>query len=211
MWAVKLGGSLWRDQRLPLWLDVLAGSGAGKTVLVPGGGPFADQVRTAQARWRFPDGPAHHMALRAMEQYALMLAALEPRLVPAASADELRAAVDGGRVPVWLPVTMVDGEAGITESWDVTSDSLSVWLARRIGAAEVVLVKSLPPPAEAADLHALRRSGCVDAAFPAFIRESGMRVWWCGPDDAGRLAQALTGAGAPGAAISAADLEPGVR
>ena len=42
MQVVKLGGSLLRDPLLPAWLERLATRDAGQTVIVPGGGPFAD-------------------------------------------------------------------------------------------------------------------------------------------------------------------------
>src|SRR3546814_1733087 len=84
LWVVKLGGSLAGGPELTGWLDALA-AGGGSIVLVPGGGPFADAVRTMQRRWSFGDATAHHLALLAMEQYGLMLAGLQPVLRPAAS------------------------------------------------------------------------------------------------------------------------------
>jgi hypothetical protein len=77
--VIKLGGSLLgdpEDGRLRRWCDWLAGAGAGRSIVVAGGGPFADAVRASQAHWGFPDDVAHRMALRAMDQYALMAANL---------------------------------------------------------------------------------------------------------------------------------------
>lgn len=83
MWVVKLGGSLAASDRLPDWLRSLAGRS--DLVLVPGGGPFADQVRAMQARWGFDDATAHHLALLAMEQFGRMLCALLAGLASAAT------------------------------------------------------------------------------------------------------------------------------
>ena len=58
----------------------------------------------------------------------------------------------------------------ITASWDVTSDSLACWLATRLGAATLVLVKSAPVPAGQATAEALAATSLVDAAFPALAR-----------------------------------------
>ena len=74
MWVVKLGGSLCEQapETSPLrdWLDLLVCEGAGRVVIVPGGGKFADAVRGAQAQWCFDDLTAHNMALLAMSQTA---------------------------------------------------------------------------------------------------------------------------------------------
>ena len=56
MRVVKLGGSLADWDRLPHCLACLVPLGL---VIVPGGGPFADQVRTAYSRWRFDQATAH--------------------------------------------------------------------------------------------------------------------------------------------------------
>ena len=69
MWVVKLGGALERDGDLRAVLDTLAGAGAGRLVIVPGGGTFADLVRERQRNWRFDNGTAHAMAVLAMAQY----------------------------------------------------------------------------------------------------------------------------------------------
>src|SRR5215510_16371000 len=66
--VVKLGGSYAHAAELKPWLAAIAAC-AGHVVLVPGGGPFADAVREAQARMGFDDRVAHRMALTAMAQY----------------------------------------------------------------------------------------------------------------------------------------------
>ena len=187
---VKLGGSLMASPVLRDWLDVLAAS-TGAVVVVPGGGPFADAVRAAQAALAFDDGVAHRLALLAMEQYGLMLAGIEPALRPAASRRAIARLRAAGSVPVWMPTRMALGSPDIAESWDVTSDSLAAWLARVLGAARLVLVKSAAPPpgrAAAADLVA---SGLVDAALPGFLARAGCPCWCIGPDGAAALAAAL--------------------
>ena len=44
--VVKLGGSVVRSPELDAWLDALA-KGAGRIVVVPGGGALADEVRAS--------------------------------------------------------------------------------------------------------------------------------------------------------------------
>ena len=66
MWVVKIGGSLNTDPLLPEWLELLVQLGGGRVTLVCGGGAFANEVRRAQARWRFDDLAAHNMAVTSM-------------------------------------------------------------------------------------------------------------------------------------------------
>ena len=171
--VVKLGGSLIESPHLSTWLTHLAAS-RGRTILVAGGGPFADAVRIAQRQRPFADKAAHLMAILAMEQYAVMLAALEPALRPAASRAAIEASRREGVTPVWLPSRMTAGAPDIPESWEVTSDSLAVWLARRLGLRRVLLVKSAVLPGGSATATALAEAGIVDPLLPRFLAGSAI-------------------------------------
>lgn len=189
MWVLKLGGSLFASDRLRPWLKALAGRS--DLVLVPGGGPFADQVRAAQARWGFDDGTAHHLALLAMEQLGRMLCALQPGLAPAASPAEMRSLMDSGTTPVWMPTRMVLSDSRIARSWAVTSDSLAAWLCDRLGARGLLLVKSAPLHGAPVDPVALSGLGLVDPAFPAYAGVLRVPIRLLSERDQDRLAQAL--------------------
>src|SRR6201999_873925 len=153
--VVKLGGSHAGSAHLDAWLDALAACG-GRAVIVPGGGPFADAVRAAQGSMGFDDAAAHHMALLAMEQFGLALASKRPGLGVVASRDDIGTALRVGKVPVWGPTAMALAAKEIPASWDVASDSLAAWLAGRIGATRLLLVKHGAPsaPVPAAELAA---------------------------------------------------------
>jgi len=189
--AVKLGGSLAEAGTLDAWLAALLRHGKGRAVVVPGGGVFADAVRAAQQRERFSDRAAHRMAVLAMEQYACLLLDRAPALVPCAAIAEMRKALAAGGVALWLPFAMVSGDPAIAESWDVTSDSLTAWLAAQLEAAALVLVKSAPVPRTAATPEMLAADGLVDAAFPGFAAAARCPVICCGPGETARLAAAL--------------------
>jgi dihydroneopterin aldolase len=190
---VKLGGSQASSPRLRDWLDAIA-PGAGHVVLVPGGGPFADAVRDAQERMGFDDGAAHRMALLAMEQYGYALAALDGRLEPAADEDAIRRAMAAGRVPVWMPSRMALAAPDIAESWDVTSDSLAAWLAIKLGAGRLVLIKRVDVDGRV-DIAALSARGVVDPALGPMLRESDIELAIVGPrqlDETGSIALAAS-------------------
>lgn len=169
MWIVKLGGSLHDAVALRPRLAELATMPGPPRIVVPGGGPFADTVRETQRHLGFDDLAAHRMAILAMQQYGLALQSLEPRLTLAQVEAELRAA----RACVWLPWAMAGLDEEIEPSWAVTSDSLAAWLATRLGAEVLILVKSAPLPAGQASAAELVLAGLVDPAFPAHAHRFG--------------------------------------
>jgi len=175
MWIVKLGGSLGRDPVLKEWLETLAAVGSGRVVIVPGGGGFADEVRVQQDLWRFDDLSAHNMAVLAMAQMGLMMKGICPSLVLAASDAELRRAVQQARVPVWLPFEALREQNDTLTTWGVTSDSLAAWLANRLNAEELLLVKAceIQPAMSMAECAA---AGIVDPEFERFTRDAAYAV-----------------------------------
>ena len=202
MWVVKLGGSLANyPDDLKRWLEELAVAGRGRVVIVPGGGPFVDCVRAAQQDWGFTDSTAHRMALLAMEQYGWMLADIQPGLILARTVVELYKTLSNKNIPVWLPSAMIAGNAEISENWDVTSDSLAAWLARRLGAERLVLVKSCPLPEGEIDMVGLSKKGIVDAAFPGFVHSAAFDVWPVNRKDYSRVCSHLKQR-TPGAKLS---------
>jgi aspartokinase-like uncharacterized kinase len=190
MVIVKLGGSLAAAGTLGNWLAVVERAG-GRCVVVPGGGPFADAVRGAQKELGFSDPAAHGMALLAMHQMALMLADLAPRLVPCDSEAAMADALGAGAVPIWLPAAMVLTDPSVAQSWDVTSDSLAAWLATRIAADRLVLVKSAPPPPPPLTAARLAAAGLVDAAFPGHAAGARWDLRYRGPGQQDELAADL--------------------
>ncbi|MES2013735.1 MAG: uridylate kinase [Pseudomonadota bacterium] len=142
MWVVKLGGSLLGAPELKHWLEVLVKFSDGKIIIVPGGGIFADAVREAQQLSSISDAVAHQLALKAMDQFGLLLAGMNPDLITASSELEIAERGWQHRCIVWLPSQMVLADDNVPQNWQVTSDSLSAWLANKVGATQLILVKS---------------------------------------------------------------------
>jgi 5-(aminomethyl)-3-furanmethanol phosphate kinase len=192
--VVKLGGSLAESGRLPKILQIV-GAARAPLVIVPGGGEFADAVRRAQADYKFSDAAAHRMALLAMHQTGLMLAALHKRLEPFETLAGLRRALKGGRVPVWLPFKMIESDKRVPADWTATSDGLAARLAERLGGAPVVLVKSCRIR-QGATVVALARAGVVDATFAAIVKRARLQWRLVGEGDDCELATLLRADGA---------------
>ncbi|HEY6895522.1 MAG TPA: hypothetical protein VI258_15210 [Rhodanobacteraceae bacterium] len=189
MWIVKIGGSLAGDPSLRHWLSMLSMHGA-QVAIVPGGGPFAEQVRKAQAAWRFDDRVAHNLAVLAMAQFGMLMQGMCELLVPVQSASGVAEAARNRRVPIWLPFDMLRSRPDALTTWDATSDTLAAWLADRIGAQRLVLVKSCALPQDASP-DACAEAGIVDRCFPMFVREAAYAVSILHRSEWGRVECAL--------------------
>jgi aspartokinase-like uncharacterized kinase len=141
--VVKLGGAVLASA------DVLEGvlavvheaARSHPLLIVPGGGPFADAVRDIDRRLGLSDAPSHWMAVLAMDQHAHLMA---DRLANAELVTEPRGiagAIDARKIPVLAPFRWLRDADPLPHSWNVTSDSIAAWVAGRIGARRLVLVK----------------------------------------------------------------------
>jgi probable H4MPT-linked C1 transfer pathway protein len=150
--VVKIGGGLLAQ---PGCLDavlsvVAAASRERRLLMVPGGGPFADVVRKVDSQLQLSDAAAHWMAVLAMDQYAHLIAGRLAGSALVTNAREATTALDEGRLPVLAPSQWLREADPLPHSWDVTSDSISAWVAGAVGARRLVLVK--PAGAAGADL-----------------------------------------------------------
>ena len=195
MWVVKLGGSLLGSPELARWLDTLVKISDGKVLIVPGGGMFADAVRQAQETSLVNDAVAHHLALLAMDQFGLLLAGMNPGLVTASSELEIAERGWQHRGIVWLPSRMVLADENIPKNWHVTSDSLSAWVANKIGSEHLVLVKSKDLASYAKTspiaMQTLIADGLIDNAFAEFGAQSNAQIWVLNKTDYNVFAQGL--------------------
>lgn len=196
--VVKFGGSLHASPALADWLAALKRYSRPLTI-VPGGGPFADAVRAAQPAMRYDERTAHAMAVLAMEQYALALASRDSALMLAASVQEIKEAHTRGRIALWRPSPMIAAAKDIAPSWDVTSDSLAAWLAKKTRAQALLLVKSVDV-GDGASLSEIVRKGVVDPALPDYLDETPLFI--VGPSSLPHAGALLADDILPGAAIA---------
>lgn len=188
MWVIKLGGSLADSPDLIEWINVFGRAGAGKIVIVPGGGPFADQVREAQKHWDISDGTAHKMALLAMDQYGLMLAGLETgqslnkKLVPLTTITAVEEALNNQQVPIWLPAEQLMHHGMIPQNWTVTSDSLAAWLADQLQADQLFLIKRVQAEDITYRFEQLESEGIIDTSLKDFARCKTFQTRWLSAD-----------------------------
>jgi aspartokinase-like uncharacterized kinase len=145
--VIKIGGSLSKNpktlQALCQKISVLASKH--QIVVVPGGGKFADNVREADKQFSLSKATAHHMAILAMDQYGLLLADLiRPNSQTVDSIEEAKN-VNTGLVAIFLPsksIPLIE-EKELPKSWEVTSDSIAAYIAKKFETKNLILIKNV--------------------------------------------------------------------
>jgi 5-(aminomethyl)-3-furanmethanol phosphate kinase len=140
--VVKIGGSLAMqpDKLKDLCVKLGEASKTHRLIVVPGGGEFADIVRIYDKEFELPQKISHRMAILAMDQYGLLLSALVPRSVVVNKFEDLSEGITPHRLVVFLPSNFLFCDNSLNNSWDVTSDSIAVYVAQKLGISKTVLV-----------------------------------------------------------------------
>jgi aspartokinase-like uncharacterized kinase len=140
--VVKVGGSLAEEpeQLIALCAKLSALAKNYGFVVVPGGGRFADVVRDSDERFNLSSGVSHRMAILGMDQFGMLLAQITPNSCATYSLEDARQLAETEAVPIFLPSCLLFKEDPLKNSWDVTSDSIAAYVARRLQAAKLVLV-----------------------------------------------------------------------
>ncbi len=137
--VLKVGGSLalYPEKFKALCTELSLSSKKRRLIVVPGGGEFADMVRSLDKRFSLSCNASHKMAILGMDQYGLLLADLIPNSVAVSKLDEIEYFLGMGKLPVLLPSNLMLGEDPLENSWDITSDSIAVYIASRLNVSKV--------------------------------------------------------------------------
>ncbi len=168
--VIKLGGSLldWPElrRRLHRWLDA---EPPATNVLIVGGGLIVDGLRAIDGAQQLSSVGSHWLAIQAMSLTSRILSELLPEAVFVDSLSVIRNSLDGALMVLDVePVLRAEqgGGGSLAEGWHISSDSIAAHIARRLEAAELVLLKSADPP-HRSSAKQLAASGYVDAYFPS--------------------------------------------
>ena len=175
-WAIKIGGSLYDSRDLIKWLLTIDEYSARNIVIIPGGGPFADQVRQADEMHHLDQIHAHNMAVMSMQQYGTLLASLCPNMILANTTDKIHMAWQNSKTAIWEPYEMLRDECELDRTWDITSDSLSVWLANKLELKNLLLIKSSDDVLKEKSIERLSDKNCIDPYFCQYVNLSNINV-----------------------------------
>lgn len=143
--VVKIGGSLlgYRDELEKLCSILGELAAQYKLLVVPGGGKFADLVRSVDKVYGLSPLTSHRMAILAMDQYGLLLADITPNSTVVYTLDEIGEIWKKKRLPILLPSRLLFTSDELPFSWDVTSDTISAYIARLLKIKKLILVKDV--------------------------------------------------------------------
>jgi aspartokinase-like uncharacterized kinase len=175
--VIKVGGSLLDWPGLPSRLaDFLDARGGVRTVLIAGGGKLADVLRELDTVHALGERRSHSLALRVLDTTARILSAIVPGTQVVTSLDELPPVWRTGDHPILAPRIVLDDDerrnplSSIPHTWSSTSDSISARIAQILGASELIVLKSVPPPPDLS-LSGAAKLGLIDPSFPSIARE----------------------------------------
>ncbi len=209
MIVIKIGGSLiWNARNLIRILNDYALTEDERILIVPGGGIFADTVRTASDVYGISDEAAHWMAILAMDQYAHYLTDGTPARLVTGIADIY--SIGAGTSVLLVYDLLKKSERGsgstsgcgigIAHTWNATSDTIAGWIASQLDA---IFIK-------ATDVDGIFRDGvqlseitaselitmgktCVDPELPGLLLSRSMNCRGVNGKDPDHVIDALRG------------------
>jgi 5-(aminomethyl)-3-furanmethanol phosphate kinase len=187
---VKIGGSLaFQPENLKLLCSKLSKAAERhKIVVVPGGGEFADVVREVDKRFNLSAETSHKMAILGMDQFGFLLSDLISNACVVNQLENLQKILNLNKLPIFLPSNLMLQDDPLENSWDVTSDSISVYVACQLNIGKVVLVTDVDgfytcDPKKFSDakligkisakkLEKIHYRSCVDKFLPKLLLQS---------------------------------------
>jgi hypothetical protein len=162
--VVKLGGSLHNgvSDLVPLLCK-----SRHPLLIVPGGGIFADTVRQV----RVADDSAHWMAIAAMDQFGWLIASHGLKTTDILKLPE--------KTTVFLPYISMRVRDPLPHTWDITSDTISAWVADQLG-LELLLLKSVDGIIHGGELQQQIttpiQNDVVDPFFISFVMKNQIKT-----------------------------------
>ena len=112
-----------------------------KIIIIPGGGTYANFVRKIDEKISIGDELSHWMAIFAMNCNGIELSQKYNDIKYFDNLGELKKS--NGRIVIFLPYDFINQRDELLHSWDVTSDSITVYIAHQLGLKECFLIKDI--------------------------------------------------------------------
>ena len=128
--VVKIGGSLFPEYAIEL-AKRLENTGS---LIVLGGGEFANLIRRYDSEMNFSDEANHWTAIDCMEIIAKLVNDKVDSARLAYTVEDIHEISDGGFTPIFVVSEFLRKEDPFECSWDVTSDSIAAYVAHLLNA-----------------------------------------------------------------------------
>lgn len=189
--VVKVGGSL--ALHIPELIPILRDSPR-PLLIVPGGGVFADAVRSSPSAT--DADAAHWMACAAMDQYGRVIANMGLKTTTRIAAPK--------KTSILLPYCALQRHDPLPHSWDVTSDTIAAWVAKT-AECDLLVLKSVDGIETGGKIKTrINRNvatDTVDPCFLPFVLEHRVRTFVLNGTATKRIARWLEGEPVRGTSI----------
>jgi aspartokinase-like uncharacterized kinase len=112
-----------------------------KLILIPGGGLLANFVRRIYGEFKFNDDLAHWIAIYSMDYNGIELKRKFPHLKLCDNFEKLEQENKG--IFIFLPYKYLKKYDELPHTWDVTSDSISLFFTKKLGLNTCFLIKDI--------------------------------------------------------------------
>lgn len=179
--VVKVGGSLFVQTQFVSRLRTLVQHyskqfAPAHIVLITGGGPLVESLRAIDRVNAISTEHAHWTAIRLMDVNAGLLQQWWPQLQAIDSMKELRIRCTDASVTLFrVEAFLAEYESSLPGTplpvgWQVTSDSIAARIAETLDAAQLILIKAVPPLA-GTDWQKAANLKVVDLFFPSIAEK----------------------------------------
>ncbi len=129
-WVVKVGGSLFPEDAVKL-CKALIGN---EVLVICGGGALANLLREYDRKMDYSNTTTHKSAILCMDILGMLLADKVSGAEEVYNLEQAQETVEKGKLPVLIPSQILEILDPLEHSWEVTSDSLSLYIAHQLKA-----------------------------------------------------------------------------
>jgi len=112
-----------------------------KIILIPGGGTNVNLIRELYNEFQINDELAHWMAIYSMDYNGIVLNKKFPHLNLFDDLDQLKK--EDSIFSIFLPYKYLKNNDELPYSWNVTSDSITLYVTYKLGLTECFLIKDI--------------------------------------------------------------------
>jgi aspartokinase-like uncharacterized kinase len=112
-----------------------------KIVLIPGGGTPVNFIRKLYSELNFTEDVAHWMSIFSMNYNGIQLSEKFPHIKSIENSKKLKK--ESRSFCLFLPFQFLKKRDELPHSWEVTSDSIALYLTKKLGINKCILIKEV--------------------------------------------------------------------
>ena len=171
---------------MKIWIKFITDHFKGRAIIIPGGGLFANHIRSVQNNYNLEDDIAHDMALYSMSQMGLLISSIDrTNLHFCKTKNEIDRVIAKNKVPIIGTFDFLKKRIDSpNKNWSITSDSMALLISEELQLNTMLIVKScwysfinskiaLNQP----KVNKLVSLGILDASFSLNFQKSKTKVY----------------------------------